>query len=116
MSAAMRLAVCLSVMATLAGCSADEVDQKMTLITNFGNPPVNEKPENEHVETDVLSNEPSEEPTPEGANPPLVSDPVPVVNEPPFECVTIWRQQTCDEGVLYQLDEQMNWILPGRTE
>lgn len=31
----MRLAVCLSVMATLAGCSADEVDQKMTKEEKF---------------------------------------------------------------------------------
>ena len=99
MSAALRLATALSLMGFLAACDADEVDSRMTLITNFGNPPPTEP----------------QEPTPEGANPPLVNDPVPVVNEPPFECVSIFRQQTCENGVLYQLDDQMNWILPGRT-
>ena len=34
----------------------------------------------------------------------------------PFECVSIFKIQTCEGGVLYQLDESFNWILPGRTE
>lgn len=57
---------------------------------------------------------------------PVVSEPEPVAvvpepepvdpGPPPFVCETIFRIQTCDEGVLYMLDSNMNWILPGRTE
>lgn len=100
----MRLAVALSVMATLAACDADEVNERVTLITNFGNAP-------EPVETQ----EPVQDPTPpQAANSnPIVPE---TVNEESFECVSIFRQQTCENGVLYQLDDQMAWILPGRTE
>src|SRR5262245_50962519 len=45
-----------------------------------------------------------------------VVEPTPDPGPPPFECVTIFRVQTCDDGVLYMLDSNMNWILPGRTE
>ncbi len=62
--------------------------------------------------------------TPELLPEPVEPDPAPPVVEtptlepapPPFECVSIFRVQTCEEGVLYMLDDQMGWILPGRTE
>lgn len=44
------------------------------------------------------------------------AEPEPPAGPPPFECVSIFRVQTCEEGVLYMLDSQMGWILPGRTE
>jgi hypothetical protein len=47
---------------------------------------------------------------------PVAEVPPALVTPPPFECVTIFRVQTCEAGVLYQLDSSMNWILPGRTE
>ena len=49
---------------------------------------------------------------------PIPAPPEPTVGptEPPFECVSIFRVQTCEDGVLYQLDGNMNWILPGRTK
>lgn len=48
-----------------------------------------------------------------GYTPEVLPEPV---EPPPFECVSIFRVQTCEEGVLYTLDAQMGWILPGRTE
>jgi len=65
-----------------------------------------------------------EEPAAEPAvlNPPVTKpepsseEPIPEPTPPPFECVSIFRVQTCEEGVLYMLDDQMGWILPGRTE
>jgi hypothetical protein len=47
----------------------------------------------------------------------VTPEPAPVdPGPPPFVCETIWRIQTCDEGVLYALDSSGNWILPGRTQ
>ena len=67
----------------------------------------------------ALETLPDAAPTPEvpaPAQPPVVvaaPEPAPPA-EPPFECVTVWRQQTCEAGVLYMLDGSGNWILPGR--
>ncbi len=96
MSAALRLATALSLMAALAGCDAEEVETFVDVLTGDVQPP--------SAGDDV---EPVE------AKPAyFVAEP----EEPPFECVTIWRLQTCEAGVLYQLDSNGNWILPGRTE
>lgn len=53
---------------------------------------------------------------PEPAPPVVTPTPEPEPSPPAFECVTIFRIQTCEAGVLYQLDSNMAWILPGRTE
>ena len=104
MSAALGLATALSRMGFLAACDADEVDQKVALITNFGNPPPAEP----------------REPTPplQAANPPLVNDPVPVVNEYDrwanelgYVCEPVFRQISClDDGRPVYLDSNMNQL------
>lgn len=84
----------------LAGCS-DALDRNLSILEGTDTPP------EEQQETPDAS--------------PAKPNPIPILEEPvntpePFECVSIFRRQTCEQGVLYMLDDQMNWILPGRTE
>lgn len=111
------LATALVVMNTIAltGCSSDSSARIEEALT--GKPalvPVEPVPLLD-VPDPIPEPEPVvEEPTPVAevtAPPPpvVVPEPEPAVPAEP-ECVTIWRVQTCEEGVLHMLDSNGNWI------
>lgn len=99
----LTIATLLAVASALQACTPEEQAHSESIFTALGAPlpagladeSVNETPEIEQVVVDV-------------------STPEPVVEqEPPFdpnECVTIFRLQTCEAGVLHHLDANMNWI------
>ena len=106
MSAALRLATALSLMGFLAACDADEVNERVTLITNFGNAP-------EPVETQ----EPVQDPTPpQAANsnpvvPETVNEYDRWANEPGYVCQPVFRSLSClDDGRPVYLDGNMNQL------
>lgn len=114
---ALSIAALLAVTPALQGCDILDILQ--------GQPT---KAQRQHEARTTLSLPPDRQPDygellgglqfdPEPEAPVVVAEVQPVdPGPPPFECVTIFRVQTCDGGVLYMLDSSGNWILPGRTE
>lgn len=90
----LALALCLA--GATAACSPEEHRQAEAILTAVGVPPVADP-----------APEPIPEPEPAAPPPPvIVAAPAPIVEE----CVTIFRVQTCEAGVLHHLDSNMAWV------
>lgn len=108
------IAALVAALVGLAGCKDSELETNMQ---SLGAPglglaafsgedaasSVTNPPETEHVETDVLS---SSIPDPE----PVAAIPQPASSHELEPCVSIFRLQTCELGVLHHLDSNLNWI------
>lgn len=95
----LTIAALLTTAATLQACTHAEHAHSEAIFTALGAP----------LPAGLAEEPEADAPIVEQVVAPVVEEPA----EPPFDplaCVTIFRIQTCDEGVLHHLDSNMNWI------
>lgn len=102
MSTALRLATALSIMVTLSGCDEDHM-----ILLLQGKVDQNEQDIAALKAQDV---EVSSSEAEASSIPPVAAIPDPVSSSSSEECISIFRVQTCEDGVLHHLDANMNWI------